>query len=113
MSAPSIERINVNFPTPVLEDLRRLVPAKRRSEVIARATARELRRLKLAAQFEQAKQRPLWSAEAYPLLTDGAAIDAAIARLRATGILTPTPIENRLATTTGENKSTRRKARRE
>jgi hypothetical protein len=85
MSTPSIERINVNFPRPVLEDLRRLVPAKRRSEVIARATARELRRLKLAALFEQAEQNPIWRAENYPQLSDGNAMDAALAELRSIG----------------------------
>ncbi len=85
MRTPSVERINVNFPRPVLEDLRRLVPAKHRSEVIARATARELRRLKLAAQFEQMVQNPIWLAEAYPQLADGIAIDTALAQLRAPG----------------------------
>lgn len=78
----TVERINVNFPSPVLEDLRRLVPAKRRSEVIARATARELRRIKLAAQFEQAARHPVWTAEKYPSLTDVDAMDAAITALR-------------------------------
>jgi len=82
MRTQSIERINVNFPSPVLEDLRRLVPAKRRSEVIARATARELRRLKLAAQFEQAARRAIWSAEKYPALAGPEEIDSALAALR-------------------------------
>lgn len=104
MSAPTIERINVNFPRPVLEDLRKLVPAKRRSEVIARATARELRRLKVAALFENLEHHPAWQAESYPNLADGAAIDRSVAELRATGTyhtpsVTPSP--------------TRRKARRE
>lgn len=83
MRPTSIERINVNFPAPVLEDLRRLVPAKRRSEVIARATARELRRIKLAAQFEQAAQQPLWADEKYPTLAVPEMIDAALTALRA------------------------------
>ncbi len=83
MRTPSIERINVNFPSPVLEDLRRLVPAKRRSEVIARATARELRRIKLAAQFDQAARRAIWTAEKYPALATPEAIDGALAALRA------------------------------
>lgn len=104
MSATSVERINVNFPTPVLEDLRRLVPAKRRSEVIARATARELRRLKLAAQFEHAEHNPIWSAGAYPQLADGAAIDAELDRLRAARTSTAAP---------EENLTVRRKVRRE
>ena len=104
MDATSLERINVNFPRPVLEDLRKLVPAKHRSEVIARATARELRRLKLAAYFESLATNPLWEAAPYPALPDGAAIDKAISEMRASGMFTSTQNE---ATTT------RQKARRE
>lgn len=85
MSTTSVERINVNFPSPVLEDLRRLVPAKRRSEVIARATARELRRIKLAAQFEQTTRQAVWTAEKYPSLAEPNAIDAVLAALRLNG----------------------------
>ena len=82
MRASSVERINVNFPSPVLEDLRRLVPAKRRSEVIARATARELRRIKLAAQFDQAARRAMWTDEKYPTLDTPEAMDAVLTALR-------------------------------
>src|SRR5215210_1802542 len=105
MSTPSLERINVNFPRPVLDDLRRLVPPKRRSEVIARATARELRRLQVAALFESLERAPAWQVENYPHLTDGTTIDDFVAQLRASGTFTraaapaPAPI--------------RRKARRE
>src|SRR5512143_1865005 len=88
MSTPSVERINVNFPRPVLDDLRRLVPAKRRSEVIARATARELRRLNLASLFETLQRSPAWQAEQYPQLADGDAIDRFVAQMRASGLFT-------------------------
>lgn len=88
MSAPSVERINVNFPRPVLDDLRRLVPAKRRSEVIARATARELRRLKLASLFETLQRTPVWQPEYYPQLAEGDAIDRFVAQMRASGVFT-------------------------
>lgn len=86
MNTQSLERINVNFPRPVLDDLRRLVPAKRRSEVIARATARELRRLKIASAFETLGQAPAWRSDKYLLLTDVSAIDLAIRQLRVSGI---------------------------
>lgn len=105
MSTPSLERINVNFPRPVLDDLRRLVPAKRRSEVIARATARELRRLKIASLFETLERYPAWQSERYPHLPDGAAIDLCVQELRASGIYT----HAHQALTS----PTRRKARRE
>jgi hypothetical protein len=77
-----IERVNVNLPRPLLDDLRRLVPRSRRSEVIARATARELRRLQLAALFQELAREPAWRLDDHPNLASGAAIDAAIARLR-------------------------------
>ncbi len=93
----SVERVNVNLPRPLLDDLRRLVPRSRRSEVIARATARELRRLKLAALFEDLEREPLWSAEDHPGLGSGAAMDDAVNNLR-----TPNPAPK-----------ARRKARRE
>ncbi|MCC7161838.1 MAG: hypothetical protein IT331_05070 [Anaerolineae bacterium] len=106
MSTTSLERINVNFPRPVLDDLRRLVPAKRRSEVIARATARELRRLKISALFESLERNPAWSFERYPALENGAAIDSFVAQLRASGVYSHPPFETTAS-------PTRRKARRE
>lgn len=105
MSAPTLERINVNFPRPVLDDLRRLVPAKRRSEVIARATARELRRLKLASLFETLERTPVWRAETYSALADGSAIDSFVAQLRASGSYSVAPVQSA--------SPMRRKARRE
>ncbi len=105
MSTPSLERINVNFPRPVLDDLRRLVPAKRRSEVIARATARELRRLKLAAQFETLEHTPAWRTEEYAYLPDGMAIDSFVAKLRASSTYAPARVQAPMAS--------RRKAQRE
>lgn len=105
MNTSSLERINVNFPRPVLDDLRRLVPAKHRSEVIARATARELRRLKIASLFEALERTPAWNAEHYPHLADGDAIDLFVNQLRASGVYArpPAPVPA----------PTRRKARRE
>ena len=94
--SPVVERVNVNFPRPVLDDLRRLVPRSRRSEVIARATARELRRLKLAAMFAEFEREPLWPPEDHPDLLGPAAIDTALSRLR-TGMrrVLPSPAPRR------------------
>ncbi len=77
-----LERVNVNLPRPLLDDLRRLVPRSRRSEVIARATARELRRLKLAALLEDLERDPAWRVEDYPALRDQAGVAAELERLR-------------------------------
>lgn len=79
---PQIERVNVNLPRPLLDDLRRLVPRSRRSEVIARATARELRRLQLAALFEELEREPAWKAEDHPELATGTLIDGLVIQLR-------------------------------
>lgn len=110
MSTQSLERINVNFPRPVLDDLRRLVPAKRRSEVIARATARELRRLAVAALFETLERTPAWQTEHYPQLTDGSTIDDFVAHLRSSGTFTGA---SRAGTPPATLAPNRRKARRE
>lgn len=75
-----LERVNVNLPRPLLDDLRRLVPRSRRSEVIARATARELRRLKLAALLEELAREPAWRDQGYRL--GPAEISVALDRLR-------------------------------
>jgi hypothetical protein len=91
----AVERVNVNLPRPLLDDLRRLVPRSRRSEVIARATARELRRLKLAALFQDLAREPLWRADDHAPLWSGAAIDAALARLR-TGNVSPPPARRKV-----------------
>lgn len=107
MSTQTLERINVNFPRPVLDDLRRLVPAKRRSEVIARATARELRRLQVASLFEVLERTPAWQVENYPHLTDGTTIDDFVAQLRSSGTFT------RAVVTSPALSASRRKARRE
>ncbi len=89
MAARSIERVNVNLPKPLLEDLRKLVPRSRRSEVIARATARELRRLKIAAMFEDLAREPLWGAEEHGAFKTGAAIDSFVSELRTRGTWPP------------------------
>ncbi|MGE5139845.1 MAG: hypothetical protein ACM3JD_10305 [Rudaea sp.] len=80
-----MERVNVNLPRPLLDDLRRLVPRSRRSEVIARATARELRRLKLAAGLDAMLRQPAWPDQRYPALADGPSIDTSLGRLRTGG----------------------------
>ncbi len=87
----ALERVNVNLPRPLLDDLRRLVPRSRRSEVIARATARELRRLKLGALLEDLEHDPAWRAEDYPALSDQAGIENELARVRGGQVAAPSP----------------------
>ena len=69
------ERVNINLPKPLLEDLRRYVPRSQRSEVIARATARELRRIKLLAALYELEREPAWRTTEHPDFATGVAID--------------------------------------
>ena len=75
MPQPTAERVNINLPKLLLDDLRRYVPRSQRSQVIARATARELRRIKLLAVFDELGRDPAWSAADHPDLASAAAID--------------------------------------
>jgi hypothetical protein len=60
------ERFNVVFPTDVLNDLRTLVPARKRSEFVVAATSKELRRLRQRAVLERLRKEPAWKLEDHP-----------------------------------------------
>jgi hypothetical protein len=77
------ERINVNFPKHLLEELRRYVPLRERSALIVRATERELRRMKLSAALKGLSEQPAWKPEQHPDLCDGQAVDRAVGESRA------------------------------
>ena len=63
----SKERFNVVFPAEVLNDLRALVPPRKRGEFVVEATARELRRLKQRAVAERIRSEgPAWKLEDHP-----------------------------------------------
>jgi metal-responsive CopG/Arc/MetJ family transcriptional regulator len=57
-------RINVTLSTALLEELDSLVPAGKRSEVIAEATAAYLSRLKVLAALKETQG--VWRAEDHP-----------------------------------------------
>jgi metal-responsive CopG/Arc/MetJ family transcriptional regulator len=46
-------RIHITFPVQLLEELDALIPARKRSEVIVRATVDYLRKLKILSALEQ------------------------------------------------------------
>jgi hypothetical protein len=73
-------RINLLLPPDLAEELRRLVPPRRRSRVISEALARELRRLKALGAIEQSAGA--WGDAAHPEMATGEAIDRWIARGR-------------------------------
>ena len=78
----SAERVNVNLPKTLLDDLRRYVPRSQRSEMIARATARELRRIKLTAVLDALAREPAWGLAEHPTLERAADIDRFFQRRR-------------------------------
>jgi metal-responsive CopG/Arc/MetJ family transcriptional regulator len=47
VATEATRRINVTFPVSLLEELRRYVPRRKRSEFIAEATEKELKRVRL------------------------------------------------------------------
>jgi len=74
------ERINVIFPEDVLQELRRLVPPKQRSQLIVKATAE---RLALLRQQEAVKKAAgTWSDEDYPELKSDADLERWLAEIR-------------------------------
>jgi len=77
------ERINVNFPKALLDELRRCVPVRERSALIVRATERELRRVRLQGSLAALATEPAWTLKHHPELTDGPAIDHVLAESRA------------------------------
>jgi hypothetical protein len=62
-------RINVTFPTQLVDELDALVPARKRSEVIAAATAEYVRKLKVVNVLRETAG--VWSDEDHPELVTG------------------------------------------
>jgi Arc/MetJ-type ribon-helix-helix transcriptional regulator len=62
------ERINIVLPRDLAEELRALVPARKRSEVIAQALAEKLARLRQVKALREAAGA--WSDEEHPELND-------------------------------------------
>ncbi len=79
--ATKLERISIYFPKPLLDDLRKYVPARKRSALIVEATERELERLKVLAALEQTSGA--WTDEDYPELATDEDIERYIRDLRA------------------------------
>lgn len=79
--AAKLERISIYFPKPVLDDLRRLVPARKRSALIVELTEREVDRLKLLAALEESFGA--WSDADHPELATNDDIDRYVHDLRA------------------------------
>jgi hypothetical protein len=79
--ATKLERISIYFPKPLLDDLRKLVPARKRTALIVDLTQKEVERLKLLAALE--RTAGAWKDEDYPELATDEDIDRYIRDLRA------------------------------
>ena len=81
------ERVNVNFPKELLQELRKHVPPRERSALIVRATERELRRVRLLAALQTLRAEPAWGIELHPDLADAEAIDRVVADERSSYVV--------------------------
>ena len=84
MAVEPTKRINVTFPTSLLEELRRYVPRWERNRFIVEATDRELKRIRLLKVLADLRHEPAWSDEDHPDLMTNEDIDRYIRRLRET-----------------------------
>ena len=79
--ATKLERISIYFPKPLLDDLRKLVPARKRTALIVALTEKEVERLKLLAALEESFGA--WSDEDHPELATNEDIDRYVHDFRA------------------------------
>ena len=79
--ATKLERVTIYFPKPLLDDLRKYVPARKRSAVIVEATEKEMRKVKLLAALDDAYGA--WSDEDHPELATDEDIERYVHELRA------------------------------
>ena len=78
------KRINVTFPVSLLENLREVVPPRKRNEFITEATEKELRRVRLTGALEELRREPAWSDEDHPDLMTVDDVNRYVRRLRET-----------------------------
>lgn len=76
------QRINVTFPEHLLDELDKLVPLRKRSQVIVMATSEYVRKLKLLSAIKQTAGA--WDDTSHPELATPADIDQWIREVRGT-----------------------------
>jgi hypothetical protein len=80
MTTKTTKRINVTFPTSLLEELRHTVPRRERNRFIVEATEKELRRTRLLKALRESAGA--WPDEDHPDLTTVEDVDRYVRRLR-------------------------------
>jgi Arc/MetJ-type ribon-helix-helix transcriptional regulator len=74
------ERLNIRMPRELVDELKRLVPARKRSQLIVAATTEAVARLK---QQEALREEKIWSDENHPDLATQEDINRYLAEIRA------------------------------
>lgn len=80
MEAQEMRRINVMFPTRLLEELAELAPPRKRSQIIVAATTDYVQRLRLLRAIQESAG--LWEKESHPELATPEDIDKWLRRMR-------------------------------
>lgn len=84
LTTKDTRRINVTFPTDLLEALDELVPPRKRNHFIVEATEEALRRARLARVLEALREEPAWRDENHPDLLSAKDVDRYVRHLRGT-----------------------------
>lgn len=77
-------RVNVTFPADLLDTLDDAVPARKRNQFIVEATARALRRDRLAQIVESLREAPAWSDDDHPELSSNDDVARHVEAVRST-----------------------------
>ena len=80
VSEEGVERLNIRVPRQLADELKRLVPARKRSQLIVAATTEAVARLK---QQEALREEKIWSDESHPDLTSQEDINRYLSEMRA------------------------------
>jgi Arc/MetJ-type ribon-helix-helix transcriptional regulator len=80
VSREGVERMNIRMPRELADELKRLVSARKRSQLIVAATADAVARLK---QQEALREEKIWSDESHPDLASQEDINRYLSEMRA------------------------------
>jgi len=83
LSEEGVERLNIRIRRDLADELKRLVPARERSQFIVAAAAEAVARLK---QQEGLREEKIWSDESHPDLTSQEDINRYLSEMRASWV---------------------------
>ncbi len=86
MTVQTSKRVNVTFPIPLLEELRKYIPRRERNRFIVEAIENHLKQVRLKKVLEDLRREPAWSDEDHPDLMTIEDVNHYIRRLRETAM---------------------------